>query len=118
MSLLTEAMTDCQMIDRTTQADGYGGYKEVWKDGAEFKAAISINQSVELLIAQQQGLKEVYTVTTPKAVRLHYHDVFKRKEDGKIFRITGGEDKATPASATIDMRVTTAEAWEIPPEEE
>ena len=117
MSLLTEAMTDCQFLDKTTAPDGYGGSKIIWKEGAEFKAAISINQSVEILLAQQQGLKEIYTITTRKATRLNYHDVFKRKSDGKIFRITGDEDKATPASATIDMRVTTAEAWELTTEE-
>ena len=117
MSLLTEAMTDCQFLDKTTAPDGYGGYKTIWKEGAEFKAAISINQSVESLIAQQQGLEEIYTITTRKSIILDYHDVFKRKSDGKTFRITGNEDKATPSSATIDMRVTTAEAWEPTTEE-
>jgi len=116
MSLLTESMTECQRIDHTTVNDGYGGQKTIWSDGADFMAAISINQSVEVLIAQQQKLRAVYTVTTQKETRLQYHDVFRRKSDGKIFRITGDDDKATPPSASLNIRVTTAEAWEIPPE--
>ena len=45
---------------------------------------------------------------------LNYHDVFRRVRDGKIFRVTtDGDDKATPASAALDMRVVNAEEWEV-----
>lgn len=114
MSLLSEAMEDCVLIDKRTSADGYGGYDTVWTDGAEFKAAIVLDTSMEARIAEKQGVTARYTVTTSKQLNLQYHDVFRRVSDGKIFRVTSdGDDKKTPASATLNIRQVTAEEWEL-----
>lgn len=112
MSLLDEAMTECILLDKTTRADGYGGYETVWTDGAEFMAAIVLDTSMQARIAQQQGVTGLYTITTVKAMNLQYHDVFRRVKDGKIFRVTSdGDDKHTPASANLNMRQVSAEEW-------
>lgn len=112
MSLLQEAMTKCVLIDKATQADGYGGYITIYVEGAEFTAAIVFDSSMEARIADKQGVTSLYTVTTSKALTLEYHDLFKRLEDGKIFRVTSdGDDKFTPASASLDMRQVTAEEF-------
>lgn len=114
MSLLDEAMEQCIMVDKTTQPSEYGGVKPVWQDGAPFSAAIVYDSSMPARLASVQGVKDLYTVTTRKAVVLNYHDVFRRVRDGKIFRVTSdGDDKATPASATLDMRVVSAEEYEV-----
>ena len=118
MSLLSEAMEKCIMLDKITRSDGYGGYVTTWTEGAEFDAAITIDNSIESLRAQQAGVTAIYTVTTKKAVNLQYHDVFKRSRDGKIFRVkSDGDDKLTPASASLNMRQVTAEEWELPNEQ-
>lgn len=115
MSLLSEAMENCIMLDKTTIADGYGGYIQKYVPGAEFNAAITLNSSMEARIAQQQGVTALYTVTTTKTLNLQYHDVFKRIRDDKIFRVTSdGDDKHTPASASLNMRQVTAEEWSLP----
>ena len=115
MSLLSEAMENCIMLDKTTIADGYGGYIQKYVPGAEFNAAITLNSSMEARIAQQQGVTALYTVTTTKTLNLQYHDVFKRIRDDKIFRVTSdGDDKHTPASANLNMRQVTAEEWSLP----
>ena len=112
MSLLTEAMENCIMYDKSTVADGYGGYITTYKEGAEFNAAIVLDTSMQSRIAEKQGVTALYTVTTLKAMNLQYHDVFKRKSDGKIFRVTSdGDDKRTPASASLNMRQVSAEEW-------
>lgn len=112
MSLLSEAMEICVYIDKTTEADGYGGIITRWVDGASFKAAITFDTSIQARTADKQGVTSLYTVTTSKSVVLQYHDVFKRERDGKIFRVTSdGDDKFTPASATLDMRQVTAEEY-------
>jgi hypothetical protein len=47
-------------------------------------------------------------------MNLQYHDIFRRVEDGKIFRVTSdGDDKKTPESATLNMREVTAEEWSL-----
>lgn len=112
MSLLNEAMEECVMLDKTTQADGYGGYETVWRYGAKFKSAITFDTSIEARTAEQAGVTSLYTVTTNKGLTLEYHDVFQRVRDGKIFRVTSdGDDKYTPDSATLNMRQVTAEEW-------
>ena len=117
MSLLSDAMEKCIMIDKVTTPDGYGGVKATWKEGAEFQAAITLDTSIEARTAEQAGVTALYTVTTKKAMNLQYHDVFKRSSDKKIFRVkSDGDDKHTPASATLNMRQVTAEEWELPNE--
>lgn len=112
MSLLYDAMEKCIMLNPTTVADGYGGYYTTWKEGAEFDAAITFDTSIEARVADKQGVTSLYTVTTSRTLTLEYHNVFKRLRDNKIFRVTSdGDDKYTPASATLDMRQVTAEEW-------
>lgn len=112
MSLLNAAMESCIMLDKKTVADGYGGYIAQWNDGVVFDAAIVLDTSMEARVAEKEGVTALYTVTTPKAMNLQYHDVFRRARDGKIFRVTSdGDDKSTPKSATLDMRQVTAEEW-------
>lgn len=110
MSLLSEAMETCIMMDKTTTSDGYGSVVPVWTEGAEFNAAIVFDSSIEARRADKEGVTSLYTVTTSKAITLEYHNVFKRIRDGKLFRVTSdGDDKFTPESASLDMRQVTAE---------
>lgn len=115
MSLLTEAMESCVLLDKQTVADGYGGYDVTWVDGAVFEAAIVLDSSMEARVAEKQGVTALYTITTQKAMNLQYHDVLRRTSDGKIFRVTSdGDDKQTPASAGLNMRQVSAEEWQLP----
>lgn len=114
MSLLTEAMEDCVMLDKSTRADGYGGYEVVWTEGAPISAAIVLDTSMEARAAKKAGVTDLYTITTEKVLNLQYHDVFKRLSDGKIFRVTSdSDDKKTPRSASLNMRQVKAEEWSL-----
>lgn len=120
MSLLSDAMQDCVFMDRNTRTtDGYGGYTTTYTEGAPFKAAIYLSQSVETKVAEQQGVKGLYQVTTGRDVRLEYHDVFKRLADAEngveelVLRVTSKDENATPKSTTLDMRVISAEEWSL-----
>ena len=118
MSLLTELMDECVMLDKTTVPDGYGGYIPRYVDGAEFMAVITFDTSMEARTAEKSGVTSLYTVTTGKEMTLEYHDVFRRLKDGKILRVTSdGDDKHTPESASLNMRQVTAEEWELPTNE-
>lgn len=114
MSLLSEAMESCTIIDKTTADDGYGGVTTVWQDGAPFEAAITFDSSMQARHAGVDGVTSLYTVTTAKNVMLQFHDVFRRERDGKIFRVTSdGDDDFTPASAALNMRQVTAEEFTL-----
>lgn len=114
MSLLSEAMTTCHMIDKVTTTDSYGGYNESYKEGAEFKAAIRFDSSLQARVAEKDGVTSLYTITTNKSITLEYHNIIRRDSDGKIFRITSdGDDSFTPESASLNMRQVTAEEFQL-----
>lgn len=118
MSLLSDALEEFVMMDKTTEPDGYGGVRPRWAEGAPFSAAATFDTSMEARVADQQGVTSLYTITTGKAINLQYHEVIKRVSDQKVFRVTSdGDDKKTPESATLDMRQVTAEEWKIPNEQ-
>lgn len=114
MSLLEEAMENCTMIDKRTVPDGLGGFETRWEDGATFRAAVTLQNSLQARVAEKQGVTALYDVHTRKAINLQYHDVFRRESDGKLFRVTSdGDDSRTPASAALDDRKVSAEEWEL-----
>lgn len=115
MSLIDEYMEDCRFIDRKRVDDGQGGSLIQWTDGAEFRAAITLDTSIEAKAAQVAGVTSVYNVTTGGGVVLEYHEVFRRLSDGKVFRVTSdGEDKRTPARASFQVSQVSAEEWRLP----
>lgn len=112
MSLLQRAMTDVVAMEKTRVSDGEGGFIVDWVDGAVFKAAITFDTSMQSRIGEKQGVSSRYTVTTSKNAKLEFHDVIRRLNDGKIFRITSdGDDKQTPDSASFQFLQVTAEEW-------
>lgn len=116
MSLLSDAMEECVLLNKTSIPDGYGGKIDIWTESAFlFDAAIVFSTSMEARRAEAEGVRSLYTVTTKRGVTLEYHDVFRRTRDNKIFRVTSdGDDMYTPKSATLDMRQVTAEEWSVP----
>lgn len=115
MSLLSDSQELFTLINEIIQDDGYGGYSTVYTDGASFRANISFNTSVEALRAKNEGVRSLYNVYTSRGLILKYHQIFRRESDKKIFRVTSdGDDQFTPKSATLDLRLVTAEEWELP----
>lgn len=112
MNLLELSMEKCIKLDKTTANDGYGGYNTIWREGFTFECNITFDTSMEARTADEAGVTSLYTVTTKRNLTLEYHDVFRRLRDGKVFRVTSdGDDKYTPASATLDMRQVTCEEY-------
>lgn len=115
MSLLTQMMDDCRIMNHVRMDDDYGGYTDTWTEGATFKAAIAKNASPEQQIAEKEGISEAFTVVVEDSFTLDYHDVFKRVRDGAIFRVTSRTTDSTahPAS-TVRIAKVTAERWVLP----
>ena len=115
MSLLTQMMEECRILNHLRIDDDYGGYSEAWTDGAKFLAAIAKNTSTEQQIAEKEGLSEAFTVVVEDTFSLDYHDVFKRTRDNAIFRVTSRTTDSTahPAS-TVRIAKVTAERWVLP----
>lgn len=115
MSLLTQMMEECKILNHVRTDDDFGGYTDAWTEGAKFMAAIAKNNSPEQLVAEQQGIAEQFTVVVEQNFSLDYHDAFKRTSDGSIFRVTSktADSTAHPAS-TVKIAKVTAERWVLP----
>lgn len=114
MSLIDVMMESCVMVDRRTVPDGTGGFNYEWVDGAQFRAAVVKNNTLEARVAEKQGVTELYMVTVDKGIVLQYHDIFKRLSDGLTFRVTSNiRDSETPSVATFQIGQVTAERWEL-----
>ena len=114
-TITSTIFNDCAFMVKTFVPDGMGGQKKAWTQGTTITANISKVSTSEQVVAEARDGKAVYKITTPKSIVLDYHDVLKRLSDGKVFRVTSdGDDMATPDSSTLDMRIVTAEEWQIP----
>lgn len=96
-------------------SDGMGSYWEDYVDGTEFMGAITLEQSIQARIAEQQGLKTIFTITTSRNIPLKFSDVIKRKSTGEYFKIgSNGFDMQTPSMSNLDIQQVTAERFTIP----
>lgn len=114
MSLYDEFMEPCVLLEKSRVPDGEGGFITHWVEGAEFMATAVFSTSIQARRAEKEGVSSLYRVTTNKKVTLEYHDVFKRLNDGKIFRVTSdGDDVRSPGFSEIDTAIVTAEEWAL-----
>lgn len=114
MSLLSDLTVPCRRMVVQNTADGAGGFSAEWTEGEEFSAAIAIERTGEAACARGEQPQNRYTVLTAPEAALHYHDVFKRLTDGKIFRVTSeSAQRCTPESAGLRAAWMTAEDWRL-----
>lgn len=114
MSRLYERMAvACARLVAKTEPDGDGGFKTVLAVGDGFTAAIVRDSSTASRIAEHDGVRNVYTVTTGEPLR--YGDLFRRASDGQVFRCTSdADDGAAPRCASFGFGQCSAEELEVP----
>lgn len=114
MALFESMMTPCCIMNRSRVSDGQGGFTTEWTEGATIDVAIICDTSTAARVAQAEGVKNIYTLTTHKENALDFHEVIKRLEDGRIFRVTSdGMAKQSPALASFNMAQMSAEEWSL-----
>ena len=115
MSLLDEYSVECVLLVKTRTDDPVGGYTVAWTDGARFLAAWEYVSSPEMTAAEQQGVNRVYNIYVDKTLELDYHEVFRRADNGQVYRVTNpGTDRRTPAASRLNRRLIEVEKWELP----
>ena len=113
--LIRSALVPCVMIEKRRVPDGQGGTTTEYAEGAAFEAAITKDKTLNAVVAEKQGVTEVYLVTTRVGVGLDFGETFKRKEDGMLFRVTSNStDSKTPKAASFAFERVRAERWSIP----
>ena len=115
LRLIEQMMEKCRIMNHVRTDDAYGSYTDEWSEGASFEAAIIKNSTTEAIVAEKQGITEIFTVVIQKGFVLDYHDVFKRLSDGQIFRVTSNaKDSEAPEASTVKIAKITAEKWVLP----
>lgn len=114
MNLLTSVMEPYAMMDRVTVNDDMLGFKTTWVEGAQFDAYVRKESAPEITVAEQQGVREVFTLIVPKGTPLEYHDVIMRVRDGSVFRLTSNvKDHEAPSASSIPIGRANCERWEL-----
>lgn len=112
MSLIDTFRSPCVMRKITKEPDGEGGFDVMWADGKTFSPAIVKDKQTDAVIADREGVDSTYTITLDITHSLPYHSVFKRKSDGKTFRVVSDEaDTKTPACASFQFKQVQAVEW-------
>jgi hypothetical protein len=78
LSLIYEMMEKCCILNKIREDDDYGSETITWSDGTSFDASIIKDSTTEAIVAERQGIKEIFTVVTKKGFSLSYNDYFKR----------------------------------------
>ena len=115
MSLVSKSMKDCELIEVTKVSDGEGGNINTYTVKSTFPASITTTNRTQGRAAEERVPITTYNITTPADIQLKYHDVIRRVDDGKVFRITSNwYDMKTPPSSTFQFTQVTGEEWELP----
>ena len=112
--LINAFYTSCVRLTRKETPDGMGGSSVKWIDGKTFAAALTEKSSARRTSAEKDGVGEAYRVTTAVGTHLMFGDVFRRKTDGAVFRVTSNyTDTSPPKCAGFMFEQVTAERWDL-----
>lgn len=113
-TLFEQQMESCHIVDKTTVPDGRGGVETVYIEGAPIDVAFSFNDSVSVVIADQEKVTDMYTLITKKSVVLLAGDIIKRDKDDSTFKIeTNSTDSTPPEISALDMRQVKAKKFKL-----
>lgn len=91
------------VMDWRSKPDGLGSFIWEWEDGVSFDGGVVLNTSTAMKIAQQEGHKGVYTLTTSVKMPFEKGDIVKRLSDDALFEIiSDSADVTTPKISDID----------------
>jgi hypothetical protein len=92
-----------------------GGFITSWTDGAVVDALIMLDSSIQAKRAQQEGVRDLYSVLVPSNFPITFNDYFKRNRDGDTFRVTSDPaENETPNIATFAVKRFSAEKTALP----
>lgn len=113
MNLMYEAMEPCVKMEQAPIEDAGGGYSSVgWRDVLSFDGFVRKETAPEINVAEQEVVKETFTLVVKIGTDLKYHDVFRRVRDGAIFRmISNTDDGQTLSQSSVPIAAAGCERW-------
>lgn len=74
---------------------------------------VTLNDSVNMKIAQAQGVKGIYRFTTDVDVNLPWHTIIQSTDGERTYRVTSRETQRTPKSASVQLSYVDLEEYSL-----
>lgn len=114
VNLIEGMFVRCVALRRAPEGDAMGGYGGGWTEDGEFDAAILKRGDAVGIEGQRAALEERFIAVIPEGVALRFHDVFRRRSDGAVFRVIGDNgDAAAPGPSTVRITRVPCERWDL-----
>lgn len=115
MTLLERMMEPCVRLYREEEPDGLGGRVGAWREGEGFDAALIKPRDSIRVEGQKQEAAERWTLAAPAGVSLAFHEAFRRRSDGRVFRVTvATRDAPVPDGSLLRLALGACEGWALP----
>lgn len=109
---LTDFYKDVIFLNKISQSDGLGGIEFVYIEGVKFKGVITRESNTQIRIAEQEGLKAVYTLSTSKSIQIDFGDLIKY--EGKVYKVVSNKNELqTPHFSNLDLQQYIVEKYEV-----
>lgn len=103
------------VVEKRTIPDGLGGYEVAYVEGAEFMGSITLDSSIEAKVAEQNGMKSVFTLVVDSSLPIERNDTLKRKSTNEYFRLTSNpNDTLVKTQMDGELKSASIERFEIP----
>lgn len=109
---LSDFYKDITFLNKISQSDGLGGIEFVYIDGVSFKGVITRESNIQTRIAEREGLKAIYTLSTSKNIQIDFGDLIKC--ENKVYKVVSIKNELqTPSFSSLDLQQYELEKYEI-----
>jgi hypothetical protein len=114
-TILQDFVENIVLLDETTASDGLGGFVYEWTDGAEISVAVIQPRDTKATIANAIVGQQSLTILTSTAIELKRDKYFRRKSNGKTYKIDhDNTERLAPDDSELQWRATTAAEAALP----
>lgn len=90
------------VMEKKLISDGMGGYEVEWHEGITFEGVINTANTIEVQVAEKEGVKAVYVLLFPNVMPLDYGDILL--SNNRYFKVaTNPEDGKPPRRSRLDF---------------
>lgn len=114
-TVLQDFQENIVLLDEISVADGFGGFKASWADGAEISVAIIQPRDAKATIANAIVGQQSLTILTGISITLKKDKYFRRASNGKTYKFDyDNTERLAPDDSDLQWRMTTATEAAVP----
>lgn len=113
--MLSDFFEYFEKVEIIKKADGMGGFElfEVAKES--FRGAITIDKTLNKILAGQEAIENNYILCVPKTLEIELGDIVKRASSNYYYKVTNyPEDYKTPSRSSLDFKQVSLRRYIFP----